>query len=235
MRPFLPLIALTSILTALPARAQEPAQTYELRGFFGNPENLEVSVRKPGAEKSQWLRVGEKADGMVVEKADSQAGTATLRVGNATYNLRLAGQSASTAVAKPTEPVVEPKKEETKPVKMDAKSREELAKKGKEFFDQMTEEQSRAMDEAIREKFESLEKAHPEWKDGPPKDPEALEAALKEVIPILREGLEAAAKVPGKDGKPLVVPANLDDMLRAGLQTEAENAAKRKAAEEAAK
>ena len=233
MRPLLPLVVFASILMSLPARAAEAAETYELRGFFGTPDNLEVSVRKPGSEKSQWLRVGEKADGMLVEKADSQAGTATLRVGNATYKLRLMGQSAPTAT--PAAPVAEPKPEAPKPAKMDAKRREELAKKAEAFFDSLTPEQGKAMEAAVREKFEALEKAHPEWKNGGPKTPESIETALKEVTPVLREGFEAAAKVPGKDGKALVVPDDLDDMIRAAAETEAEKAAKREAEKASAK
>ncbi len=216
--------ALTMAGPQASAAESELAQTYELRGFFGTPENLEVSLRKPGTDKSQWVRVGEKTDGMLVEKADAKAGTAMLRVGGATYQLRLQGVSSAVAA----KPIVAPAEEAkpAPPAKMDAARREELSKKFETLFGSLTPAQNDAMNTAMREKFAALEKAHPEWKDNATlnNNPEELEKAVVAITPVFREGLEAASKVPGKDGKELVVPDDLEDMIRATAQTEAEKA-----------
>ena len=64
--------------------------TYELRGFFGKDDNLEVSLRDSRNNSARWFRVGKKFGGMVVEKADAKSGTATLWVAGVRRELRLA-------------------------------------------------------------------------------------------------------------------------------------------------
>ena len=100
--PILPLLALVPLFAgeAAPSKAVSSESGYELRGFFGSGENLEVSLRKSGDDASRWIKVGQKSGDLLVEKADPKTGIVTLVVKGTRHSLRL-------AVAIPAPPVDE--------------------------------------------------------------------------------------------------------------------------------
>ena len=127
------------------------ASDYELRGFFGAGDELEVSVRNTATGKSEWLRVGEKTEGLLVEKADSAAGTATLRAGDRHYRLRLAAEA-------PPDPL---NAEEAKKLSPDEEARAQRKARIEAMRKNMTPEQMEAFGKIMLTKNTGTRKALP--------------------------------------------------------------------------
>lgn len=72
---------------------------YELRGFFGGGDSLEVSIKKIDTGESRWIRVGDPDGRWRVETADAEAGTAVLAADGLRFRLNLAAPSYATAPA----------------------------------------------------------------------------------------------------------------------------------------
>lgn len=83
---------------------------YELRGFFGTSESMEVSIRRPDTGESRWIAVGSDGKWKVTD-ADPDAGTATLVTNGVTVFLKLANATDSPRV----DPDVMPKSTATHP------------------------------------------------------------------------------------------------------------------------
>jgi len=62
---------------------------YELRGFFGNGDNLEVSIRKSGTSEARWVPVGGGDGPWRVGAASADDGTATLEADGMRFELTL--------------------------------------------------------------------------------------------------------------------------------------------------
>lgn len=187
-----------------PAAKATPATGYELRGFFGSGEKLEVSVRVPGSTESKWLKVGKKSGGLLIEKADSRAGTAVLLADGRRLALKLTGESAP-AVAE------EPKVAEVSDAEKLRRARHERFRAMRE---NSTPEQQAEFGRVMREKFDALRKEHPELMDPANRENPELRAKMGEAFRAnLREAAEAAAKLPGKDGKISPVPEDFNQLL----------------------
>lgn len=71
------------------ARPRELHANYELRGFFGSGDALEVSIRVGRTDSSMWLRVGERFGNLVVLSADPDRGLVVIETGGIRRTLRL--------------------------------------------------------------------------------------------------------------------------------------------------
>ena len=224
-----PVAALALVLPALvfgaekAARAPEavspPAASsssgYELRGFFGTGDKLQVSLREPGAAGSKWRVVGKKSGDVLVESADPKAGTAVVLVGGRRLTLKLAAPSNATTFVAPAVSK-EPSPEEAKAAK------EAARKKRRERFEAMhanaTPEQMEAFGKVMQERMEVLRKEKPDlftpeaWGDEG-----RVRQSHELMIPVMKEAAEAAAKLPGKDGKIAPVDPDFEPMMRAEL------------------
>ncbi len=181
---------------------------YELRGFFGSGENLEVSVRCAGSARSEWLRVGQKNGDLLVEKADPKAGTATLVVDGRHLALRLAGEAPPEILKVTPQIVVEEKKS----------SKEEAKAARRAYFESMranmTADQMAIFSKAMETKMPELVKAHPGLNnDRPPADAEERQKLVARLVPVMHEAAVASSALPGKDGKITPLPANFASML----------------------
>ena len=100
MRPIQQLILLAitfgSLTSAFSAEqvAPDSISDYELRGFFGAVGDIDISLRNTHTDKSGWYHLGEKTGGVLVEKADSKTGTATIVVSGIRRTLRIAAEAA---------------------------------------------------------------------------------------------------------------------------------------------
>lgn len=189
------------------ASAVSPANGYELRGFFGAGANLEISVRAPGSESSRWLKVGKKSGDLLVEKADPKAGTATLLVAGRRHTLRLAGESAPVAVEE-TKPEAEPELSEAD------KARKARHARFREMRVNSTPEQQAEFGRVMREKMEAFRNEHPEMMNpANMNDPEKRKAMGEIFRANARAAAEAAAKLPGKDGKIVPVPEDFNRLM----------------------
>ena len=65
------------------------AGNYELRGFFGRGDSLEVSIRLGRTDTSVWVRIGERFGNLLVVAADPDEGTALIEAGGIRSLLRL--------------------------------------------------------------------------------------------------------------------------------------------------
>lgn len=84
-----------------PARVQSTT-TYELRGFYGKGDRLEVSIRDSRDGSSRWLRVGKKSGEFLIEKADAKSGTATLVADGVKKELKLVAEESPPAAVPAT-------------------------------------------------------------------------------------------------------------------------------------
>jgi hypothetical protein len=194
------------------AKPEQPAMSsnsgYELRGFFGAGENREVSLRKSGSDTSRWCKVGVKSGDLLVESADAKTGTATLVVRGVRHRLRLAGEAPTEPLKVETPLIIEAEKKLSK-----VEARRERRKRMDAMKDNLTPEQEAVMNKIMREKMSALEKEHPEFSKGPPNTAEAREKVASLFVPVIHEALDAAYKLPGKDGKVATLPTDLDAMM----------------------
>lgn len=188
-----------------PVAKPTPASGYELRGFFGSGEKLNVSVRVPGSTESKWLQVGKKSGGLLIEKADSRAGTAVLLADGRRIALKLTGEAAPAVVAEA------PKVAELSDAD---KARQARRERFRAMRENATPEQQAEFGRVLREKFEALRKNSPELMDPANRDNPEMRAKMGEAFRAnMREAAEAAAKLPGKDGKVTPVPEDFNQLL----------------------
>ena len=195
-----PLVFLAAVLGALtPAFAAEQvspasAYDYELRGFFGVGENTEISLRRTVTDKSAWYHLGEKTSGVLVEKADSKTGTATIVVNGVHRTLHLAGETA-------------PETTEEKHLR--------YAKALNDYYSQWDSDGRERMSKVIGESFRTgmgeLLKSHPEYlNNGGFDTPEAK----AEIMNLMKQAvLAATSNTPTKDGVIPRRPENFEAML----------------------
>ena len=189
--------------------APTPASGYELRGFIGLGERAEVSIRTPGSTESKWYKVGKKSGGILVEKADSKAGTATILVDGRKVNLRLAGEEKAGPAVGTLEAV---------DLSPEDAARAAARKARRERFNAMREnstpEQQAEFRRVMREKFEEMRKNNPDGMNPENfNDPEKRKRMGETFRANMRAAAEAAAKLPGKDGKITPVPEDFDKLL----------------------
>ena len=135
-----------------PERGRGPVATggpLELRGFFGEGANLQVSLTRPDTHESVWAKVGDKSAKWPVEAADADDGTAEVKFDGMRLHLKLA-RTGDTAAAPSEAPVMV----QTAEVKQETKP----ARNG-----QMSDAGRTAMFDAMRKMRDSARKEHPEW------------------------------------------------------------------------
>ena len=123
----------------------------ELRGFFGEGANLQVSLTRPDTRESVWVKVGDKSAKWPVEAADADAGTAEVKFDGMRLHLKLArtGEASEAPLAAPVVTQVAEVKQEARP-----------ARNG-----QMSDAGRTAMFNAMRANRDAARQAHPEWYD----------------------------------------------------------------------
>lgn len=197
---------------------------YELRGFFGAGENLEVSVRRAGAPQSVWLRVGKKSGDLLVEKADAKTGTATLLAGGRRVVLRLAGESA------PAMPVVITATATTTPATAsNFKSEAYREKRFEELRAKMSDAQEAEFGRVMMERHAKLRAENPNLDFHDPKNAGKL---LEMRVAMMREASEAAHKLPDKEGNITPVAADFEPLVREHFAAEMEERQARRAERE---
>jgi hypothetical protein len=205
-------VTATPVAPAAPvpvAAASSPATGYELRGFFGVGERAEASIRTPGSVESKWYKVGKKSGQVLVEKVDTKAGTAVVLAGGRRLTLKLSGESASATA------VVESPKAEEKPELSDAdKARKARQERFRQMRENSTAEQQAEFGRVLREKMEAMRKDNPEMMNPDNfNDPEKRKQMGEVFRANMREAAEAAAKLPGKDGKVAPVPEDFNQLM----------------------
>lgn len=134
-----------------PERGRGPVATggpLELRGFFGEGPNLQVSLTRPDTRESVWVKVGDKTAKWPVEAADADEGTAEVKFDGMRLHLKMArtGDVGAPSEAPAVVQVAE--------VKQEAKP----ARNG-----QMSDAGRTAMFDAMRKMRDAARKEHPEW------------------------------------------------------------------------
>lgn len=186
---------------AKPAAAPVSSE-YELHGFFGAGDDLEVSVRRIGETQSRWLRVGVKSGDTLVEKADAKTGTATIVVAGRRHTLRLAAAASAAPEAEP---------EKAAPAE---DAREARRARFRAMAQNATPEQMAAFRKVMTERMQEAQKANPELFNGRlPANEDARRQMGAIFGPVVREAAEAAAALPGKDGKITPLPADFDTLV----------------------
>lgn len=89
---FLLVAALTAPAAVVADSGSSATAVYELRGFFGAGDSLEVSIRIGRTDTSYWLKVGERFGNLTVVSADPVAGTVVIDAGGIRRTLRLEKQ-----------------------------------------------------------------------------------------------------------------------------------------------
>ena len=175
------------------AAALSTSSEYELRGFFGADQNLEVSVARKGEKRSAWIKVGQRSGDMLIESADSQAGIAILVVGGVRTKLLLASPSKDPSTQGGA----------TSPKLSDAEIRT-LYQEVVKYQSNLTVEQNELIRGRIRSRIEKMRAELHELGEEPD-----FNDIKKEFKAGYLDALEEAAKMPGKDGRVSPVPASL--------------------------
>jgi hypothetical protein len=211
-------------VTTLSASPPLAGSDYELGGFFGTGETLEVSLKKSGEADAKWVRVGRKTGNLLVESADPKKGFAIVNISGARYRLDLRGEketrlpvktigsqartfTASASLANP------PKRLNESP---------EMKKKREQFesiMAGMTPEQHRRIGETLGNRMREMLKNNPELAKGG--DPKEMQRLSREAF---RDGIRDALQMPGKDGAAGSVPGDFNDLFDAGTTGEAPSA-----------
>lgn len=82
-------LAAPSVLRARPEPTGKAVAAYELRGFFGRDDRLEVSIRFGRTDTSRWLRVGERFGSFVILSADVDEGAVLIEADGIRRTLHL--------------------------------------------------------------------------------------------------------------------------------------------------
>jgi hypothetical protein len=184
------LFAATALVAA---EIKSSAADYELRGFFGRAADMDISLRNTRTGKSQWYHLGDRAGGVLVEKADYKTGVATIVVNGERRTLRLAGEG-----------VTESEKEKDARILRHGKILEGFMSYTWEIPMKQRQHHFR------REAGSALFKSHPEYftEEGS-HTPEAKAAILR----IMKESILAGMAVPKEDGTLIPPPENLNELL----------------------
>lgn len=184
-------LALFATSALFAAESNPTAENYELRGFFGKDGKTEISLRHVGTQKAGWYRLGEKADGILVEKADANTGTAVIVVNGTRRTLRIAGEVRS-----------EPEAD------IRAK-RADYTKELMGFIDKWPAANRLAMMHSSRNAAIELFKNHPEYFDKRASDTPEAKTALMNIVK--KSILDGAAGTDAGASAPL--PEKLDAMI----------------------
>lgn len=197
---------------AAKTEASLPADdSYELRGFFGSGDSLEVSLATKGSKDSKWYAVGKKTAGILVEKADAKTGYAVLNRSGKRSSVRLASAAAPQETASDDasdEPVKTPSE------KPDYASREYRHKRMKEMMEKASPAQMAEFQRVAQQKFLDLRKEHPDYftkMDTPADRRRVGDAAMG----IMMEAAAASAKLPDKEGQVHALPDDYSQLMRA--------------------
>lgn len=184
------------------AEAATPAGIPELRGFFGAGDDVEVSLRFPGTEHSQWYRVGVRSGGLTVESADTTNGIVTILLNGSRRTLRLAGEVVTTTpvAASPAKPGDLSAEE----FRAKAARAEEIRK----LRAGMTPDQRRRADFAMEDMRKAVATNGDPLREKAKTDPAAARELFTQTSTMEAAAMRAGFDIPGADGKQVVLPAD---------------------------
>jgi hypothetical protein len=181
--------------TLVAAETKPAATDYELRGFFGPAENIDISLRNTRTGNSRWYHLGDRAGGILVEKADAKTGTATIVVNGERHTLRIAGESVATA---------ESEKEKSARTLRDWKTLNA-------YFRQWGQNMRVAQRATLKKAVVDLGKSHPEYFT---EEGAGTAQAKAAILRIMTESITAGIAAAEKDGVSIPPPENLNSILK---------------------
>jgi hypothetical protein len=212
----------SATVTTISTPATLSGSDYELGGFFGAGDKVEVSLKKRGEASAKWVRVGKKVGDLLVESADPQKGFAIVNISGARYRLNLRGETATRLPAKmtatPTQTVTSSATLVMPPKRLNESP--EMKKKREQFESLMqglTADQHKHIGETMSKKVNEALKNDPGLAKG------VLDATAMQKLSrnAFRDSVREALQMPGKDGNAGSVPQDFNELFDAGTTGEA--------------
>jgi hypothetical protein len=217
----------SATVTTISAPAPLADGNYELGGFFGAGDKLEVSLKKKGESAAKWVRVGEKTGNLLVESADPKKGFAIVNISGSRYRLNLRGETATRLPEKSSGAVtissgsLTMTSGATLAIRPDRRNESPEMKKKREQFESimqgLTADQHKRIGETMHKKLNEALKNDPALAKGV-LDITAMQKLGRDAF---RDSVREAMQIPGKDGNAGSVPQDFNELFDAGTAGDA--------------